>query len=105
MDKKDQPGPKEADAGIAVIAQVLKAAEPRPSRSDPVGAKNQYAVRFADHMATQIAADLFERLEDITATTKRTVASGPRQKATRHQLQYTAARFGLGYLAQIGTPS
>ena len=79
MAKKEHQEPSpQVDAGVTVITQVLEASEPRPSRSDPVGAKNQYAVRFADHMATQIASDLFERLEDISATTKRTAAIGAR---------------------------
>ena len=69
--KNSQPAPD----GAKVIAEVLKAAAPRPERSDPVGEKNQYAVRFADHMATRIAADLSERLGDIEATTKRNAGS------------------------------
>ena len=67
--------------------------EPRPSRSDPVGAKNQYAVRFADHMATQIASDLFERLEDISATTKRTAASARGKKQL--DINFSTPRLGL----------
>jgi hypothetical protein len=69
--KNSQPAPD----GAKVIAEVLKASEPRPQRSAPVGEKNQYAVRFADHMATRIAADLSDRLGDIEATTKRNAAS------------------------------
>jgi hypothetical protein len=67
---QDDPAPD-----LTVIQAVLKAAEPRPTRSDAVGTKNQYAVRFAEHMANRIAADLFERLENITASTKRTAGS------------------------------
>jgi hypothetical protein len=80
MAKREHQEPSQVDAGVTVITQVLEASEPRPSRSDPVGAKNQYAVRFADHMATQVASDLFERLEDISATTKRTAASARGKK-------------------------
>ena len=69
--KNSQPAPD----GATVIAEVLKASAPRPERSDPVGEKNQYAVRFADHMATRIATDLSERLGDIEATTKRNAGS------------------------------
>ena len=67
-----QPPPGD---GASVIAQVLEASEPRPERSDPVGKKNQYAVKFAEHMAARITSDLFERLEDIVATTKRSAGS------------------------------
>ena len=72
MAKKEDPEPSpQVDAGVTVITEVLKASEPRPSRSDPVGAKNQYAVRFADQMANQIASHLFERLADISARVPR----------------------------------
>jgi hypothetical protein len=92
MAKKEHKEPaSQLDAGVTVITQVLEASEPRPSRSDPVGAKNQYAVRFADHMATQIASDLFERLEDISATTKRTAGSarGKKQLDIKGSERYT----------------
>ncbi len=79
--------------GVAVIAEVLKASAPRPDRSDPVGQKNQYAVRFAEHMATRIAADLFERLEDITATTKRTAGSARGKKQL--DINFSTPRLGL----------
>lgn len=61
--------------GAAVLAAVLDAANPRPNQTDAVGPKNQYAVRFADAMATQIAVDLSHRLVDIQASTKRSAAS------------------------------
>ena len=61
--------------GLSFIKKVLKASEPRPTRSDSVTAKNQYAVRFADHAAQGLADDLFERLENIAATTKRSAQS------------------------------
>ncbi len=68
--------PKPArDGGAAVIAAVLKAAEPRPVQSSPVGEKIQYATRFADAMAEQIASDLAPNLRGISATTKRTAGS------------------------------
>lgn len=70
------PSPKlPAHDGAAVIAAVLKAAEPRPLQSSPVGEKIQYATRFADAMAEQIAAHLAPSLRGITATTKRTAGS------------------------------
>ena len=77
MTKKDTkgPSPSSGDRGIVVITEVLKASGPRPNRSDPAGAKNQYAVRFAEQMANRIASDLLERFEDIKATTKRTAGS------------------------------
>ncbi|MGE3840207.1 MAG: hypothetical protein AB7I50_01335 [Vicinamibacterales bacterium] len=85
--------PSLIDLGQTVIADVLKASQPRPNRSDPVGTKNQYAVRFADHMGTRIAADLFERLEDITATTKRTASSARGKKQL--DVNFSTPRLGL----------
>jgi hypothetical protein len=70
--KKNTPPPPE---GRAVIAAVLEAAKPRPNQSDDVGKKIQYATRFADAMAEQIANHLTPRLKGITGTTKRTAGS------------------------------
>jgi len=57
------------------IREVLAEAGARPSASDGPGAKNSYAVRFADLMGSRIAADLARRLGGISATTKRTAGS------------------------------
>lgn len=64
-----------AHDGAAVIAAVLKAAEPRPDQTSPVGEKIQYATRFADAMAEQIASHLAPSLRGISASTKRTAGS------------------------------
>jgi hypothetical protein len=61
--------------GALVIRDIIDAAKPRPNQSDSVGAKNQYAVRFADAAAAQFATDLSLRLRDIEASTKRTAGS------------------------------
>jgi hypothetical protein len=81
------------DEGAAVVAEVLAAAAPRPVQSDAVGPKNQYAVRFADRMAARIAADLFERLENITATTKR--SAGSARGAKQLDINFSTPRLGL----------
>ena len=91
---KSQPGGLlGGDLGITVIREVLEAAKPRPSRSDPVGTKNQSAVRFAEHMANRIAADLFDRLEDITASTKRMAGSVRGKKQL--DINFSTPRLGL----------
>jgi hypothetical protein len=61
--------------GAIVIAEVLKASDPRPKQTGPVGDKIQYATRFADAMAEQIASHLAPNLKGIAATTKRTAGS------------------------------
>jgi hypothetical protein len=61
--------------GPSVIAEILAAAGARPERSDEVGKKNQYAVKFAELMAERIAADLSPEFPNIQATTKRTAAA------------------------------
>jgi hypothetical protein len=61
--------------GKAVLHAVLEASSPRPDQSSPIDAKIQYAVRFADSMAEQIARHLADRLPTIAATTKRRAAS------------------------------
>jgi hypothetical protein len=66
--------------GAAFIREILEASRPRPEMVDPVGDKNQYAVRFSDHAAKRIARDLEPRLRGIDATTKRTAKSVRGQK-------------------------
>src|SRR5712692_322852 len=58
-----------------VIREVLKLSRPRPQVSDVQSIKNKYAVRFAEHMAKRIAADLANKLRGIQATTKRSAGS------------------------------
>ncbi len=86
-------GHEDVDEGATVVAEVLAAAAPRPSQSDPVGPKNQYAVKFADKMAERMAADLFDRLENITATTKRT--AGAARGAKQLDINFSTPRLGL----------
>jgi hypothetical protein len=71
---------KSTPDGVAVIREVLDASRPRPDVAAPVGEKNQYAVRFAEHMAKRVADDLAPRLRGIHATTKRTAGSVRGQK-------------------------
>lgn len=72
--KPKKPTPS-IPSGAKVLAEVLKVAKPRPKQSDPVGNKIQYATRFADQMAEQIALHLSPRLKGISASTKRTAGS------------------------------
>ncbi len=68
-------------SGLEVIQIVLEQAAPRPDRSDDQRLKNEYAIRFADLMATAIADDLRGRLIGIEASTKRRARAsrGPKQ--------------------------
>jgi hypothetical protein len=61
--------------GASAIASVLEAAKPRPDSSASSSDKGQYAVRFADHMATRFAEDLAPKLKGIEASTKRSAGS------------------------------
>jgi len=95
MKKRDakDPSPSPSDLGVTVITEVLKASEPRPNRSDPVGTKNQYAVRFAEQMAARIASDLSKRFRDIVATPKRIAASVRGKKQL--DINFSTPRLGL----------
>lgn len=86
------PAFEHADGG-SVIAEVLEASRPRPERSDTVGVKNQYAVRFADFMASRIASDLSSRLGDIEATTKRSARSVHSKKQL--DINFSTPQLGL----------
>jgi hypothetical protein len=79
--------------GAAVIREVLDASLPRPEVTDAVGVKNQYAVRFADHLARYIANDLAPSLRGIQATTKRTAASVRGQKQL--DINFSTPQHGL----------
>lgn len=93
MSKSRPTLPSPSGDSASVIADVLEISKPRPERSEPVGKKNQYAVRFAEHMATRIASDLFERLEDIVATTKRSAGSARGKKQL--DINFSTPQLGL----------
>lgn len=61
--------------GGAIIKDVLAKASPRPSMDDAPKTKNQYAGRFALHIAERIAVDLKPRFPKIAASTKRNARS------------------------------
>jgi hypothetical protein len=93
MPPRRRSGPQYLD-GATIISSVLKEAEPRPTRSDPVGAKNKYASRFADAMAARIANDLSPDLPGITATPARTAASARGRKQL--DVNFSTPQLGLG---------
>src|SRR5262245_50288944 len=79
--------------GIDFIGKVLRAAAPRPDRTAPQSEKSQYAVRFADTAAEAIAADLFERLQNIRASTKRSARSV--RGAKQLDINFSTPQLGL----------
>jgi hypothetical protein len=92
----ESPQDRQAGAirdGTVVIRDVLAAAGRRPLQSDNVGLKNQYAVRFAEAMAAEIALDLSLRLRDISATTKRTARSARGNKQL--DINFSTPQVGL----------
>lgn len=87
---------KKGDAipeGSAVIAGVLKAAGARPKPKDTAPKKNQYAIRFADAMAKEIASHLRPKLRDIEATGKRLGGSVAGSKQL--DINFSTVQFGL----------
>lgn len=90
-----------ADLGGEVLRTVLEGAGARPSESSAVGDKIQYAVRFADSMATAIAANLRPRLQGVDATTKRTAAAA----SARKQLDVNFSTPDLGLALGISLKS
>lgn len=83
-------------SGSEVIAKVLKAAEPRPTIEDKQGDKIKYAVRFADAMAAEIAADLRPLFPDISATTKREAAAAGGRKQLDVNFSTPSSGLALG---------
>jgi hypothetical protein len=94
MTSKKHDQSKSGDSGVTVLRAVLDASKPRPDRSATASVKNQYAVRFADRMAKQIASELAERIEGVEATASRTAGSarGPKQL----DVNFSTPRLGLG---------
>ncbi len=88
-------------AGARLISAVLAASAPRPSVGEPVANKNKYAVRFAEHMARRIAADLQDRLRGIESTTKRSAGAVRGLK----QLDVNFSTTGLGLALGISLKS
>ncbi len=82
-----------APDGATVIAAVLKASEPRPKQTDPVGEKIQYATRFADAMAEQIAQHLKPSLKGVSASTKR--AAGSVRGKKQLDVNFSTPQLGL----------
>jgi hypothetical protein len=76
-----------------VLQQVLTASLPRPLPTASAIKKNQYAVRFAAHMANRIAGDLAAYVPGIEASTKRAARSirGTKQL----DVNYSTPQLGL----------
>ncbi len=89
-------GKKRLRSGAEVIAKVLKVAEPRPEMHDKQGDKIKYAVRFADAMAVEIAADLRPRFRDISATTKREAGAAGGKKQLDVNFSTPSSGLALG---------
>lgn len=87
--------------GADVLRGVLAQARPRPAVSDDDTAKIKYAVRFAEQMGVEIAADLGSYLKGIEATTKRN-AQSERQK---QQLDINFSTPALGLALGISLKS
>jgi hypothetical protein len=85
--------PKPPPDGAAIIQMILEKSEPRPSISDDDTTKTKYAVKFAEHAAVQIAADLRPRLNDIEATTKRSAQS--EKKKQQLDINFSTPALGL----------
>lgn len=83
-----------APDGAKVIASVLKNAGRRPAPHVDPALKIDYAVRFAEAMAQQMADDLSPRLKQISATTKRTAGSMG-GKSKQLDVNFSTPKLGL----------
>jgi hypothetical protein len=88
-------------SGAEVIAKVLAHARPRPTIGDEQGDKIKYAVRFADAMAAEIAADLHPLFPDIAATTKREASAAGGKKQLDVNFSTPSSRRLSGFLLRI----
>lgn len=91
--------------GASVLREVLEKSAPRPSIKDPSTAKGQYAVRFANHIAERMAADLRPDFPEIVATSARSARSASGR--TQLDINYSTLELGLGLgvsLKSVHTP-
>ena len=90
--KKHKPSSKPR-SGEEVLKMVLDTAEPRPTASSTQDEKRQYAVRFADKMADELATDLAPFFPEIEASTARTAASSKGNKQL--DINFSTPKLGL----------
>ncbi len=93
----DQVRTQPTRSGAEVIEKVLEAAKPRPTSEDQdQAAKTKYAIRFADAVASELAADLRPRFRGISATTKRQAASAGGKKQLDVNFSTPSSGLALG---------
>lgn len=80
-------------SGDKVVKIVLDDSIPRPTPSSSQGEKTNYAVRFADKMAEELARDLIPLFPGIDASTKRTAHSSKGKKQL--DINFSTAKLGL----------
>lgn len=88
--KKVETSPR---GGDEVLKLVLGASLPRPDSDSPQGEKTKYAVRFADRMAEELAADLAPLFPGIEASTARTAPSSKGKKQL--DINFSTPKLGL----------
>jgi hypothetical protein len=96
--KTKQPN---SQTGPSILQRVLSASQPRPPVESDTSEKIQYAVRFADQMASHLAADLSPRLKGIQATTKRSAGA----VSSKKQLDINFSTVGHGLVVGISLKS
>lgn len=79
--------------GHVALKAALDEAAPRPSSSSAQSEKTNYASRFADAMAEQLAFDLAPRFPGIDATTKRTGVTSKGKKQL--DISFSTPKMGL----------
>ena len=80
-------------SGDEVLKIVLGNSSPRPTSTAPQGEKTNYAVRFADAMADELATDLSVLFPGIDASTARTAPSSKGKKQL--DINFSTPKLGL----------
>lgn len=80
-------------SGDELLTLVLNDTNPRPAPSSSQGEKTNYAVRFADKMAEELAKDLQNLFPGIDASTKRTAHSSKGKKQL--DINFSTPKLGL----------
>lgn len=88
--KRSETRPRSGDE---VLKIVLRESSPRPTSTSSQGEKTNYAVRFADKMAEELARDLEPHFPGIDASTARTAPSSKGKKQL--DINFSTPKLGL----------
>ena len=96
MPTKSKRTPAAIREGEDVLSKILADAAPRPTSGSSQSDKNQYAIRFADAFATELARDFTPLMDGIEASSRRSAKSDGGTKQLDINFSTPATGLALG---------